>query len=59
MFFLELSSESHPKADSFRNYDMAILKLREPIDFSDSKYNHIRPACLPSEVIPNNAEVSN
>ena len=39
----------HPNYDNTtKNYDIALLRLSEPVDFSDPSLSHVFPACWPS-----------
>ena len=54
-------TNKHPKwnAEKQFSYDMMILELERPVDFSNTNFSHIRPACLPTEDVPANEEVIN
>ena len=56
--FLKHSSTRHPKANGLKGYDLEMVEMREAVDFSDPKYSHIRPVCLPTKVAPTGAKVS-
>merc|ERR1712112_314698 len=41
----QIVTHSDYMVESPQDYDFALLELEEPVDFT--KYEHIRPACLP------------
>ena len=44
------SAIEHPDSQGIKDYDLNMLELIDPLNYSDPRYSHIRPACHPSDL---------